>query len=58
MSMDDGATWTASDFATDVNFAVAVQDYVTKLVQTGMDMMKLIRTLLQAALHRYISSFT
>jgi hypothetical protein len=31
ISMDDGATWTASDFATDVNFAVSLQDYITNL---------------------------
>ena len=37
ISMDNGATWTASDFATDANFAISLQDYITNLVQTGMD---------------------
>jgi hypothetical protein len=31
ISMDEGVTWSASDFATDVNFAVSLQDYMTNL---------------------------
>jgi hypothetical protein len=32
LSLDNGATWTASDFATDSNFVVIVNDYATHLV--------------------------
>ncbi|MCW4003527.1 MAG: hypothetical protein NWE95_06410 [Candidatus Bathyarchaeota archaeon] len=32
VSMDNGATWSASDFATDSNFAVIFNDYLTNLV--------------------------
>ena len=31
LSTDNGATWTASSFATDANFATLLNDYVTKL---------------------------
>lgn len=38
ISTDNGATWTASDFATDANFAVSVQDFITNLASwNGQD---------------------